>query len=340
MIRYIDIESDDRSPLLAVSATIDTDSGAFSICFTEARSMASYGNWRPDNETIIRRGSITLYEDDRLFFRKESEGNGFDMSLSNSRSGYAFATTQLPFQAGKSYRLELNIEGYPLAVAVATMPDAPVIESSELDLGQPVKRTRIRRVERFGNSETAYHSGLFYPLNVRLSDNAPERDYYLLRQRTHTQFDDNVYAFPLEVAIGNRAIIQDNPDLEEAYFLGDEEAEVYLFDCMLLSDMSFANTTGLIDLLVPFEVAGEQSSQSMCENPVHTVSYLLLSHLSQGTFAYYRSLVLQYNGIGFFTEPVSIASNIENGYGCFAALNTVRKDIADFYVCEGFWDGD
>jgi hypothetical protein len=38
--------------------------------------------------------------------------------------------------------------------------------------------------------------------------------------------------------------------------------------------------------------------------------------------------------MGFFSEPVSIASNIKNGYGCFAAINTVREKIMEYEICE------
>ncbi|MDR0714125.1 MAG: DUF4249 domain-containing protein [Bacteroidales bacterium] len=337
MIQYIDIENDNRPPLLAVSAVIDTYDGTFNICFTEARSLSSYSDWRPDNETIVRRGSITLYEDDRLLFRKESEGSGFDMSLNDDRSGYSFEKRQLPFRAGSSYRLELDIEGYPPASAVAVMPDAPLIESAEIDMQQTIKSNRLYTVERLGNAGTGYHSEIFHPLNVRLTDNSTERDYYLIRQHIHTtQSGSDDYSWPTVIAISNKAIIQDNPDMETVNFLGGEEADVFIFDCILLSDMSFANTTGLVDLLTIPEISGWKTPLP-CENPMLTTSLLLVSHLSQETFAYYRSLVLQNNGVGFFTEPVSIVSNIENGYGCFSALNTVSKSIAEAYFCEGFY---
>jgi hypothetical protein len=38
--------------------------------------------------------------------------------------------------------------------------------------------------------------------------------------------------------------------------------------------------------------------------------------------------------MGFFSEPVSIVSNIENGYGCFSAINTVWGIIAVYETCE------
>jgi hypothetical protein len=61
MVTYIDIESADLPPMLAVSSTIDTD-GTFFISFSEARSTSSYRNGRAEEETIIRKGKITLYD--------------------------------------------------------------------------------------------------------------------------------------------------------------------------------------------------------------------------------------------------------------------------------------
>jgi hypothetical protein len=334
MIQYIDVEPANFSPRLAVSATINTDDGVFSICFAEARSLGSYKDWRAEEQTIIRKGSISLYEDEQLVFRQESEGEGFDMSLGSSRSGYATGVRGLHFTAGTAYRLALEIDGYPTASATVTMPDAPIIEHISVDTLQLVTKKNPYWVEQLGSG--GYGVMMMCPLTVRLTDNSTERDYYMVQRidRTDGYSDGRPMGGDAENAIGitNTALIQDNPDMEAAQiFLGGDETDVYLFKRMLLSDMSFANATGTLDLWI----SNTFYHKYPCDYPDRRVfSDILVSHLSTATFAHYRSLVLQSAGVGFFSEPVSIAGNIENGYGCFAAINTVRTTVARYNICD------
>jgi len=62
----------------------------------------------------------------------------------------------------------------------------------------------------------------------------------------------------------------------------------------------------------------------------HLETYLRVQHFSESTFRYYRGQVLQRNRVGFFTEPVTITGNIENGYGHFAAINAVSIKLLEF----------
>jgi hypothetical protein len=57
---------------------------------------------------------------------------------------------------------------------------------------------------------------------------------------------------------------------------------------------------------------------------------LLVTHLSPEVFRQYRSMTFQIAGMGFFSEPVFISSNMENAYGCFSAQNTVRIPVSAF----------
>lgn len=335
MMQYIDVAPANQAPKLAISATIDTDGGTFRICFTEGRSIGSYRDWRPVEEPIIRKGSIRLYENDRLFYIKEDDA--FDLSLNSYHSGYLDEVQGLDFTAGQAYKLLLEIDGYPAATATVVMPDAPIIEDIEVDFSQTVHRQHPTHVNQLGSSSWTSSELDFYPLNIHLTDNSTERDYYMVQQQfTRISVDDDFRSNGL-IAISNSALIQDNPDMEAAgSLMSADETDVYLFERMLLSDMSFSNTTGLIDLLLDINSVkrGKDSFAPPCEHPdMHILTEICISHLSAAAYAHYRSLVMQSGGIGFFTEPVSIVSNIENGYGCFSAINTVRSTIAEYYDC-------
>ncbi|MDR0814719.1 MAG: DUF4249 domain-containing protein, partial [Bacteroidales bacterium] len=181
MIQNIDVEPANLSPRLAVSATINTDDGIFSVCFAEARSLGSYKDWRAEEQTIIRQGNISLYEDDRIIFRQESKGDGFDMSLSSYRSGYSTRASGLKFKVGTAYKLVVEIDGYPTASAIVMMPDAPVIEHISVDMQQLVKKQNPYLAGQLGNNGGQIYSGMiFSPLTIRLKDNSTDRDYYMV----------------------------------------------------------------------------------------------------------------------------------------------------------------
>lgn len=346
MIQEIDIAPSNFPPKLAVSATIDTDSGTFNLTFTEARSLGSYKKWRSENSTIIRKGTVSLYEDDNPtpIYRIVDGGNGqgFDMSLRSYESGFSVEKKGLVLKAGSAYRLTLEVEGYPTATSTVVMPDDPAVEDIALDTEKKIHKRYPYFIGLSGGG--SYGGDMdFYPLNIRLKDNSRDRDYYMFRLESTTVIpnDNYVYTETPHIATANRALIQDNPDMEANPLSIENFEDVYLFERMLVSDMSFANATGTIDLLLqewlvkasaplPCDTASQQYEQ-------RTSMDICISHLSAITYEHHRSLALQRNGVDFFTEPVSIPSNIENGFGCFAAINTIRKTIHESYTC--FFDG-
>jgi hypothetical protein len=219
MMQEIDVEPSNLPPMLAITATLDTgDGGTLMLRFTEGRSIGSYRNGRPENETIVRNGEITLYEDDRIIY---SIVNGiFDLSLRDIQSGWSAEIQQIgPLKAGSTYRLELNIEGYPTAKASVMMPEAPAIESLTWDTDHPVFKKHLYEVPsiEFGGG-THYPGGdgqAFIPMTVRLADNSPGRDYYMIKTY-QTSIGDGYHGYDA-VSTGvssNHALIQDNPDME------------------------------------------------------------------------------------------------------------------------------
>ncbi|MDR1338675.1 MAG: DUF4249 domain-containing protein [Prevotellaceae bacterium] len=339
MMRYIEVEPADFQPVLAVSSIINTD-GTFSVSFTEARSIGSYRNWRPEEETIIRSGEVTLYDETAGETVTRIQSDGFDMSLRQYYNREPYIRDSLHFEAGHTYRLTLDIEGYPTATATATIPDAPIIEEVSLNLQQTLHFSNAYRISPFTPDAFQVHSIDCSPLNLRLTDNSPQRDYYMsymIRDIDSEAFSGLAYH---DIAVSDRALIQDNPDMEAAQLLMDSEIDAFLFERLLFSDMSFANTAGTVKLLIDpgFLKQGgyyDKYPDPPCDNPpVHVTVYICVAHLSANSYAHYRSISLQRAGMDFFSEPVSIVSNIENGYGCFSAINTVRYKLAEYESCD------
>jgi hypothetical protein len=338
MTTDIDIKSANLPPKLAVSSTINTGDSSFYIAFSEARSTGSYSNWRPEEETIIRKGKIILYDETAKDTIVKEESEGFDMSwraFSPSYiNGYFKIYYDLQFIAGHTYRLTLDIDGYPVATATAVMPEAPIIAEASADAQQTLHFNKAHRIEAFNPKASSTIAIDCSPLTLRLTDNSSQRDYYMAYLRMNNV--SNVYNS--EIAISDRAVIQDNPDIEASKKLMDGEPDAFLFDRMLFSDMSFANTTGIINLLVdknavkPYYDKYPEPPCNKDRRELATVS-LCIAHLTDDSYAHYRSVALQKAGMDFFSEPVPIVSNIENGYGCFSAINTVMVKIAEYEKC-------
>jgi hypothetical protein len=98
--------------------------------------------------------------------------------------------------------------------------------------------------------------------------------------------------------------------------------------------MSFSNATGTLDLLLSKDYFFYDKDLPPCDAPQQILrTEIAISHVSPEAYLYYRSMALQYQGVGFFTEPVSIASNFENAYGCFSVTNTVSAILNETYFC-------
>lgn len=345
LVQDVDLAPANLPPTLAVSAAITTDKGELQITFTEARSISSYKTWRSENANIVRNGTVALYEDDNpqpiYSIENGGDGNGFDMSLRPAESGFAIRQKGLTFKAGSAYKLVLDIEGYPITTATAVMPDPPSVGVEPLNTGEIVRRKYPYTVGG-GIGAAVGEEREFYPIRLHLADNSRGRDYYMFGLQSVTRYpgqaSDSTFPVDLPVGISSWALIQDNPDLEAEAIPIETLFDVYIFSRMLMSDMSFANATGTVDLLMLKDFAWMPPDLSPpCDGDaekVFTFIEICISHLSTMTYDHHRSLVLQREEVSFFTEPVSIASNIENGYGCFAAFNTVRDTIWSACYCE------
>jgi hypothetical protein len=106
--------------------------------------------------------------------------------------------------------------------------------------------------------------------------------------------------------------------------MSGENVDLYSFDLMMLTDATFANTGTRLDLYYPQN--GIVSEIDKYDSPHHTSikNTLIVRHHTQEAFKQYRSMAFQLAGLGFFSEPVFITSNMENAYGGFSVQNTVR----------------
>lgn len=339
--KTIDIDIADSTPKLSVTATLDTDSGRFALYVLEYRSMASFKNWHPAIEPIVKDGAVRLYEDDRLILSIQGP---FDLSFRTvspvGYNGYRYKTTGLSLKAGSMYRLEIDMEGYSPVWSTTTMPNAPIIEAT-LDTTCTTYKSSVINIT---NEYTA--SGYYHPIELALTDKSNTTEYYYFEQKSYRHEECNQdyqynVAFNINryLGIDDFALIQDNPDYQaKSNDLENGVYDLYEFNHLLLSNQSFLNSSINFQLYVPsWMKANYQPMPLLDYDPdtdgpeMHLTDRhdLIVRHITEETFRHYRNMIIQNVGIDFFTEPINIPGNIKNGLGCFSASNTKRFKLLE-----------
>jgi len=349
-VKKIDIAQADFPPKLSITATLDTDSGRLSLFIKEGNSLQSFHSYKNINQTIVCNGAIRLYENNREIFTKTGL---FDLSTGRyGNSGYNATFTGISAVAGYTYRLSVELEGYPAASAVAVMPEAPVVYGVDLDTEHKEEKNNVLEISPlYDHYSTISITGNPFVMNI--DDNSAEKDCYALQidhfeTRGIKGIDIDWYekvSYSTMISTPDLSLIQDNPDIESKDLtLNGEGYDLYGFYLMLFTDAMFSGSYK--KRLEMYLSSNEQPLDKSRYYPKPVIRYdpwwhgnethvirrmdLLVTHLSQEVFRQYRSMAFQIAGMDFFSEPVFISSNMENAYGCFSAQNTVRIPITVF----------
>jgi len=342
------------SPKLSVTATLDADSGRFAIYIFAAHPLSEYKDWRSVKDTITAEGEIRLYEDGTKILTVPGP---FDllplmMKYFYERSGYNYFTTGLPLKTGSTYRLEVEMEGYPMAWATGVMPEAPITNDAKLDTTQRIYYGNAAIPPGYYNFATGSDSDYSFPFDLIITvNNAKTNNYYYIQQRTYLQikcdpddytlplgFEFNDYRYPIGVT--DFSIIQNQPEYwTGAYEFGDGAYDLYLIDHLMLTNQTFSEKSINLSLFLPSLIYRHTGMNAPIPDYEHEygvechVVYrhdLLVRHISEETYKNYMNMILQSKDIDFFTEPVNIPGNIQNGYGCFSVSNTKRFNLLNF----------
>jgi hypothetical protein len=326
-VKIIDVEQADFPPKLAVTATLDTDNnGCFTLIIKEAHSLSHYNTFQSDQQNIVRNGTALLFENNEEIL---SIPGPFDLSVTETleKNGYSAKFNNISAVAGRTYRLEIAIEGYDKAIATAVMPEAPIISDISVDIENPVKKENVVILKSLSYSlyPSYFDYNIYLPFSLNIKDNAPSPDFYSFQAEysNHPKYPNDEYknenVRTINIATSNLALIQDNPDLESMDLMMDgEDYDLYSFDLMMLTDATFAGADIRLDLYTPYNEDYANTDETISKYT------LIARHHTQESFKQYRSMAFQLAGAGFFTEPVFITSNMENAYGGFSAQNTVR----------------
>ena len=347
----LDIDSIAFPPKLCVTAILDGASGTFSIVLTEGRALADYKTPQIPEEKIIRNGEIRLYEDDRLIL---SEAGEFDLALDNDVvisdhygtgsmwfQGHHFEAGGITTNPGSAYRLEVEVDGYKTVTSTSAMPTLPDV-SATIDTSVIVKKNSYK--EYYSLAGWSYSGGSggdinFWPVSLQWGGRASGRNYYALEMHEEKTLIEGVPnewnregRFNIGICVSDLSKLQDNPEVE--IFENQEidmdassmNAGMYRFPILLMSDMGFTDNNASLTLYKERVYTIDQGQYHPPENKrvvYHRKLTLRVRHITEATFRYYRSLAMQSVGMDFFTEPVNIVGNIENGYGGFTVFHAV-----------------
>ncbi len=221
--------------------------------------------------------------------------------LTNQGNGIYTSLTEKP-EIGELYTLEVSHNDYENVSASNQLPGGIAIQN--IGWGQ----------QEFLNGE------LYRKINLTFQDN-PEKEYYLIRvsgtfwekkkDSITGKIDSILVRHPMDFVSQNASVTDLNSkmDYNSISFTDDLfNGNNYTFD-ILLSDYYFTGVYGKEDI-------------------VQTI-YISLSRISKEYYWYETSYqaYLNSNEGKFFSQPVQVYTNIENGLGIFAGFSTTIDTI-------------
>ena len=369
---YLDYKPVGYPPKLSVTALLDIENSSMYISLMEWRSLADYA----DAETFYyffdydknHEGEIRLFEDGKLIRSKQGPFNTFTDASTYTSSIYPviqnvdyYELSGIDIKPGSIYRLEVELEGYPMATSTAVAPIAPVVSAS-IDTSMQVTRNNVREVHSMGylwelgtawkkfidhSNEPGYvwwplewQEALpdkYWPVSIRIADPDPDNmNYFALEIWKSEHITDGILS---ETKNYNWGIGTFDASALLAYMedmlSGVEANDLFLFSILPTGDLDFSVESNLRTYYAGAVVAHDADLSPYRDDPdyrkittYHTLS-LRVTHIPPAVYHYYRSLSLNKDA-GMFSEPINVISNIENGYGIFSILNSTKVTLLEW----------
>ena len=319
--KQIDIDVDALDPEVVICAIGETGS--------PLQVRLTYS--RPTFGTFYVRNDENYFQEITDAIVTLSTNGGGSMTATRDNGYYAF--TYLP-QAGDQLTLNINVPGHKSVTAKAIVPKEPLV--GELSLTTKTDSPDI-------DNNTNVNISLFVPI----TDRASETDYYSIKMfrcdtAYYTYYDDTgaVMLYDTITDIQDWFECQDqlivdqtNPEnvlegLSIPTFFGSE---------MLFTDDHLNGSTHTIELKTSLYLDSYEYGQgyfddgygNYTETPynytsvIHSTFYVEVSTLSRDLYLY-RQTMNSYSDddlLSFFSEPVQIHSNIDEGIGILGVAN-------------------
>lgn len=201
-------------------------------------------------------------------------------------------------EVGSTYEITVEHPDYKSVSSNNRVPSQPIVESVVL-------------------SENVYHEDYFDFLELTLTFNDPEgvKNYYEVSGYfiDTYQFDNQIDTIPYPIYFNSDDLVIKSEETEE-YFL-----ETLVFTDKLIDGQTYPLTLRFQDIESYY---GELDADEI---------YVVLKSVSEEYYNYMKKLGMNLNGDYFDIwesyEPVQMYTNIENGFGVFAAYNSTTISV-------------
>jgi hypothetical protein len=283
--KTISIKIPDEGRKLTINSFFAEDSNMV-VKLTKSRYILD-GKWEFDP---VENADISLFENDVLL-EKLSENNA-GTYLSN-----------IIIKANKHYKIEVRSNGFPDSKAESHVPE----------------RTDI--ITLTAEETTDEYGGPIVSFNLTFKDDPETENYYFVQG--HKYYSDTYYDHDTGEKITNinKEILylysddlntyQDDWGLGEGVLMSDEfiNGKEYKLNCKSYASYYYYD-----------ESQGDQIEPDKNDT---TTYYIEFHSVSKEFYQYYKSLSKHKEATDeFFTEPVQVYNNIENGFGIFAGMST------------------
>jgi hypothetical protein len=246
-----------------------------------------------DSISVLVSNSLGILNDEDFSDIRTAEvtllKDGLALNPFTYNEDFGYYVNKLPEALGNEtveYRLEVSDANYPLAVATQRMPVLPAIISVTVDRDGTLDDTGERVDE----------------IIIEIDDQANDQAFYAIRAYLlgEVEFvEGEIFEYESEISL------RSNNPLVNTSFQTDLG--------LLITDGSFDGTIYKLNTWTYFDLPEDQEGLSL---------RVELINITEDTYLYARSLSQYYDALGNpFAEPVTIHSNIEEGYGLFGLGN-------------------
>jgi len=298
-VKQIEVKLNDYNIALVVNSLITPDSLVTVFVGTTVPILNS-------EPSYLNNATVLLWENDL-----------FVDTLNNAANG-VYKSSIIP-KVGGIYKIEVAASNFNTVYAVDTVPEKIIVKDGYYSI--------IPAINNFNDS--------YYDYFIEFEDNRQTENFYDVAfiGINYDSFTDSTrinYNFFVAVA---DPIISSEGDL-------DYEPITFIFSDELINGQNYILHMRLVPIANSISYAGKLKGLENGE-------YVLLKSISKNYFEYRKSWIRHYftqangqyvsslsdliiddiTGLLFAQDPISMTSNIENGYGVFAAYNSSFKNL-------------
>jgi hypothetical protein len=343
-VKDFDVDTGEFKSKLAVDAVIDINNNSFNVIISSTTPAIGWQISKP-----IGKGNLKLFENRQLIlsiaFDPQNNKNIADSLAEYYLQGdgsLVINRYNIAFSIGNTYRLEIDAEGFENVYAEEKAAKGLVFGPATIDTSTIIEKD-FRRIEYldfnyyyYGGYDPNYNRNSYHPVDINISDSEPEKNYYSL---SLVNYPPSTYGSSrLMFITSDRTLLIDHPGLSQTdAAFSDQVISAYAFSNYIASDMFFTDGKVKHSFLInsnDIKSYSYDEAKKLYPNrdivlKQHTVQ-LRAKNISEGAYQYFKSIKQQYYSDGPFMEPITIPSNITNGYGYFSIESTTTITLYQY----------